>query len=101
MAQILKAGARRMTSIRLRYSHIPFKKIVSKLFYVLHTSACGIFTIARRILTVIVGSDSFQSRETVTGAPQLLAVRSIDRYLPVRICVCLQQLLELLLRNQL
>ena len=30
--------------------------------------------------------DNFQSRETVTGEPQLLAVGSIDRYLPVRMC---------------
>ena len=71
MAHILKGGNERMTSIRLRYSHIPLKTRVSKLFYVLHTSACCIFAIARRILT---------------GAPQLLAVRSIDRYLPVRMC---------------
>ncbi len=44
-----------------------------------------LFAIANRRLLELT-SDSFQSREKVTGAPQLLAVGSIDRFLPVRMC---------------
>ena len=74
-------------SIRLRYSHIPFKKLVSQLFYVSYTNECYIFAIARHRLLELT-SDSFQSREKITGAPymQLLAVGSIGRFLPVPMC---------------
>ena len=88
MAHIFKEGDGRMTSIRLRYSHIPFKKLVSRLFYVLHTSACCIYLrlLGLSLLSLLeLTSDSFQSRETVTGAPSYW-VSGIDRHLPVRMC---------------
>ena len=101
MAYIFKASDGCTTSIRLRYSHIPFKKLVSQLFHVSHTNECCISAIARRRLLELT-SDSFQSREKVTGAPHAvraywLSGASIDfcRFE----CVGLQQLLELLLRN--
>ena len=54
-----------------------------------HTNECCIFAIARRRLLELT-SDSLQSREKVTGAPyavrRILAVESIDRFLPVRVC---------------
>ena len=86
MAYIFKASDGRTMSIRLRYSHIPFKKLGSQLFYVSHTNECFIFAIARHRLLELT-SDSFQteSREKVSGAP-LQAVGSIDRFLPVRMC---------------
>ena len=68
VAYIFKASDGCTTSIRLRYSHIPFKKLVSQLFYVSYTNECCIFAIARRRLLELA-SDSFQSREKVTGAP--------------------------------
>ena len=68
MAYIFKASDGRPTSIRLRNSHIPFKKLVSQLYYVLHTNECCIFAIARRRLLEMT-SDSLQSREKVTGSP--------------------------------
>ena len=91
MAYICKASDGRTTSIRLRYSHIPFKKLVSQLFYMSHTNECFIFAIARRRLLELT-SDSFQSLEKVTGAPHAvrgllpLAVGSIDEFLAVRMC---------------
>ena len=99
VAHIFKEGDGRMTSIRLRYSHIPFKKLVSRLFYVLHTSACCIYLrlLGLSLLSLLeLTSDSFQSRETVTGAPSYwVSGASIDicRFE----CVGLQQILELLL----
>ena len=70
MAYIFKASDGRTTSIRLRYSHIPFKKLVSQLFYESHTNECCIFAIARRRLLELT-SGSFQSCEKVrpTVAP--------------------------------
>ena len=54
-----------------------------------HTNECCIFAIARRRLLQLT-SDSLQSREKVTGAlyavRPILAVESIDRFLPVRMC---------------
>ena len=47
------------------FSNIPFKKLVSQLFYVSHTNECCI-AIARRRLWELT-SDSFQRRENVTG----------------------------------
>ena len=66
-------GERRAHDVntRLRYSHVPFKKLVSKLFYVSHTNECCIFAIARRRLLELT-SDSLQSRENVTGAPSVV-----------------------------
>ena len=99
MAYIFKASDGRTASIRLRYSHIPFKKLVSQLFYVLHTNACCIFAIARCRLLELT-SYSLQSHEKATGAPHAVTScrehRSIFAGSP---CVGLQQLLELLLRN--
>ena len=88
-------GERRTHDVntRLRYSHVPFKKFVSKLLYVSHTNECCIFAIARRRLLELT-SDSLQSREKVTGAPYALTV-GFCRFE----CVGLQQLLELLLRS--
>ena len=61
--------SRRATDARRQYTatifHVPFKKLVSKLFYVSHTNECCIFAIARRRLLELT-SGSLQSREKVT-----------------------------------
>ena len=78
---------------RLRYSLVPFKKLLSKLLYVSHTNECCIFAIARRRLLELT-RDSLQSLEKVTGAPYAVTVDFCWFE-----CVGLQQLLELLLRS--
>ena len=69
MAYIFKASDGRTTSIRLRYSHVPFKKLLSKLFYVSHTNECCIFFAITRRRLLELTSGSLQSSEKVTGAP--------------------------------
>ena len=88
MAYVVKAGDGRTTSIRLRHSPIFLSR---NLF--LNYFTCRIrMNVVLRSLGVDCGSvweltsDTFQRREKVTGAPQLLAVGSIDRFLPVRMC---------------
>ena len=80
-------GERRTHDVntRLRYSHVPFKKLISKLFCVSHTNECCIFAIARRRLLELT-SDSLQSRENVTGAPSVTGCREHRSILPVRMC---------------
>ena len=75
-------GGRRTHDGQYAYDILIFKKLISQLFYLSHTNECCIFAIAMRRLLELT-NDSFQSREEVTGAP-LLAVESIDRFLPVR-----------------
>ena len=83
-------GERRTHNVntRLRYSHAPFKTLFSKLFYVSHTNECCIF--ARRLLGVDCWNwqvTAYKAVRKLLGRPmQLLAVGSIDRFLPVRMC---------------
>ena len=97
--------SRRATDERRQYGYdIPIflsRNLFLNYFTCRNTNECYIFAIARRRLLELT-SDSFQSREKVTGAPHAvraywLSGASIDFCLFE--CVGLQQLLELLLRN--
>ena len=85
MAYIFKAGDGRTTSI---YAYNSLTFLSRNLFLNYFTCCKRTHVVYLRLpgVVFIVGTDSFKSREKVTGAPQLLVVGSIDQFLPVRMC---------------